>query len=1027
MDEVKTITEIETTGKRENAYLNPFPGLRPFGVDEYHLFFGREGQSEEVLQNLVTNRFVIVTGPSGSGKSSLIYCGLIPLVTGGLLPAKYSEWIVMAVRPGSSPIENLAKGISNPSVFSPRTEKVTIDTAIIAAMLRRSSIGLLDTIKQSFIGTNILLVIDQFEELFRYGSAKESRSDAIAYAKLLVEAVKQEDIPIYLVITMRSDFVGECSQFQELTGLINKSNYLIPQMTRENCRQAIEGPVAVGGATIDIRLVDYLLNDVGDNTDKLPVLQHALMRTWDYWCDQGDNERPISFADYDAVGKMEKALSKHADEAWEELDREGKRICEAMFKVLTEKGTDLRGIRRPVSVREIILITRASLGNVVEVIEKFREFGRSFLLPSSNIQLTEDTIIDLSHESLMRIWERLKTWVDEESVSVHMYKRLSEAAALYQAGKGELWSPPDLLLALSWERKQKPTLEWARRYNPAFERTMSFLHNSERKYESEEAKKYVQQKRMLARTRLVAASLGAAAVIAVSLTLYFQMLRVQAENARKEAYSESKTALEKKKLAEQIAIMADEQRKLALRNTYEAIQQKDQAYEQKSKAEKNVIEVFKQSSILGQQSQEINEKRKIAELTAQDAIQQRLLAENAQKDAFQRRMLSLAQSMSTKSLQIEQDDNLKGLLAYQAWLFNEKYGGVKHQVDIYSGLYNALKSLSRKDFNVFKGHKGSVNSIVFAPEGDVFYSAGSDGRVFRWKLSDLSHKPSLVGSNGNINRVLSISYDGNWLACGTDGSGLQLFDVGEQNNEIKNLGPLGSRILSLAFFPDNRHVLSYSSDNIMRLWDIQEGTFSKIDYLGAPVLSLSVSRDGKNVVGGTRDGKIILWDIQNNFSSKVIFDEPRSSVFAVSISHNGKLLASGDINGNLKLWSLGNGQLIISIHGHSARIVDVKFSPNDKLIASSSYDNTALLWAVEDFNLAPIQLKDHVSWVLALAFSTDGNTLMTGSNHENYLIAWPTKTSIMAGEMCRRLSRNFTSEEWEAYIGKDVDYEKTCK
>src|SRR4030095_2020983 len=99
---------------------------------------------------------------------------------------------------------------------------------------------------------------------------------------LLLEAVRSKD-NIYVAITMRSDFIGECAQFPELTKLINDSHYLIPQMTREQKRAAIAGPVAVGGATVAPRLVQQLLNDLGDNTDQLPILQHALMRTWSFW------------------------------------------------------------------------------------------------------------------------------------------------------------------------------------------------------------------------------------------------------------------------------------------------------------------------------------------------------------------------------------------------------------------------------------------------------------------------------------------------------------------------------------------------------------------------------------------------------------------------------------------------------------------------------------------------------------------------------------------------------------------------
>jgi len=210
------------------------------------------------------------------------------------------------------------------------------------------------------------------QELFRYKSSRKDLStynESEAFVKLLVNANKTKDVPIYIVLTMRSDFIGECSQFHELTELINDSNYLVPQMTREDFRMAVEGPVAVGGAEIEPQLVQSLLNEVGDNPDQLPILQHALMRTWDYWTEHSDTNLPISISDYEAIGKMEKALSEHANEAYDELSESEKWICESMFKTITEKGNDNRGIRHPTSIRNIASIAQADIEDVIRVVD----------------------------------------------------------------------------------------------------------------------------------------------------------------------------------------------------------------------------------------------------------------------------------------------------------------------------------------------------------------------------------------------------------------------------------------------------------------------------------------------------------------------------------------------------------------------------------------------------------------------------------------------------------------------------------
>ncbi len=140
-------------------------------------------------------------------------------------------------------------------------------------------------------------------------------------SNLLTNAIEQTDLPIYIIMTMRSDFIGDCAKFPHFTSLINDSHYLIPQMTRDQKRTAILGPVAVGGGNMTSRLVQQLLNDLGDNTDQLPILQHALMRTWDYWTKHETENNPIDIFHYEAIGGMEEALSQHANEAYAELDR----------------------------------------------------------------------------------------------------------------------------------------------------------------------------------------------------------------------------------------------------------------------------------------------------------------------------------------------------------------------------------------------------------------------------------------------------------------------------------------------------------------------------------------------------------------------------------------------------------------------------------------------------------------------------------------------------------------------------------
>jgi hypothetical protein len=287
-------------------------------------------------------------------------------------------------------------------------------------------LGLVDIVKQSRLpeGMQLLVEVDQFEELFRFDALAADAAkkvygptqDAIAFVKLLLEA-RKGNMPIHVVLTMRSDFLGECAQFLDLAEAINDGQYLVPRLMRGEIRAAIEGPVAVGEATITPVLVMQLLNDVGDNPDQLSILQHALNRTWANWENECKAQSPLDLPHYEAVGGMKDALNRHAERAFGELGSdERKRLAERIFKALTD-GTDARGIRRPERLTQLCAICAATQDQVESVLEVFRKPSRSFLMPPAGEPLEEKTVIDISHESLMRVWVRLKGWVDEEAQS----------------------------------------------------------------------------------------------------------------------------------------------------------------------------------------------------------------------------------------------------------------------------------------------------------------------------------------------------------------------------------------------------------------------------------------------------------------------------------------------------------------------------------------------------------------------------------------------------------------------------------
>ena len=427
---------------------------------------------------------------------------------------------------------------------------------IVEATLRMSKLGLVDVYEQANLEDkpNLLVVVDQFEELFRYRDLQAAaegeqggENESVAFVNLLLEAARSES-PIYIVITMRSDFLGDCAQFPGLPEAINRGQYLVPRMSRDERRAAIAGPVAVAEGAISPVLLTRLVNDVGDNPDQLSILQHALNRTWAEW-QNDDGAEAMDLPHYEAIGTMSRALDLHAERAFAELrDDRQKSICEKVFQALTDRGPYLRGVRRPTSANTLCEITDATLDELLLVLSVFRKPSRSFVMPPVAEQVVPETIIDISHESLMRIWKRLKLWADEEAESAAQYQRLVQNMSLHAKGAAGLMTDPELSLMLDWQQKWQPNAAWAERYKPGFAAAMAFLDESRKARVAAWQAEQDRQRRELRRTRAVAAVLGTAFLLAVGFGIYALVQRSRATEERvarlqTQALSEAKQKL----------------------------------------------------------------------------------------------------------------------------------------------------------------------------------------------------------------------------------------------------------------------------------------------------------------------------------------------------------------------------------------------------------------------------------------------------------------------------------------------------
>ena len=517
----------------------PYTGLRSFTEEESLYFKGRDQQIDQITSLLEKNKFLMLTGASGEGKSSLIYAGLIPNARAGFFKAAYSNWIVADFRPERSPVKNLAEAISDKFVINPATAETELRRGYSSLIdLYTSSKFYIDKNGEEWNSAsdkektdmqrstaNLLIIADQFEEFFtnpeNYYNEVPSQ-DSQVVVNLLLETAKialEKDIPVYVVCTMRSDYIGQCSAFRGLPDYIGFSQFFVPRLKRKDLKQVILEPAGLSGNRISQRLVERLLYDLSEGVDQLPILQHALKQIWRA-ADNGSEE--MDLIHYAKVGGMpanelpeedqqafltwykdqpefqrsffketglNRVIEIHADllyeNAWDYYSerhpdepitkKQASRIVSTAFSCLT-KIDNSRAVRNRMSLQEITDIihspgiTTEIVGNVLNT---FREEGNSFVRPfctgdPDTCKLDPDAVLDITHESLIRNWSRLKDWAKREYEFYATYQDFKKQLERWkESGKSSNFLLPigPLSFFENWYTKCKPNPSWIRRYS----------------------------------------------------------------------------------------------------------------------------------------------------------------------------------------------------------------------------------------------------------------------------------------------------------------------------------------------------------------------------------------------------------------------------------------------------------------------------------------------------------------------------------------------------------------------------------
>ncbi|MEK7990638.1 MAG: WD40 repeat domain-containing protein [Thiotrichaceae bacterium] len=993
----------------------PYPGLRPFARHETDIFFGRETHIDQLIEQLAQGerQFLAVVGPSGSGKSSLVRTGLLSALEQGLFASAGSRWKIAEMHPSRQPFQQLASALLAENVLGNEylaqfDGKLSLPEGIVYLQsnhLYRGPFGLDEFLQQTPLParTNLLIVVDQFEELFRYGSIH--RDDVTAFVALLLQACQHPNV--YIVITMRLDFLGECQQFHELPEAISQGLFLTPRLQRDQLREAIEEPIKVFGGEIEPSLVNYLLNDMNDDPDPLPLMQHVLMQMW--WQCQAQGKNKLTLTHYQQLGGLTQSLSRHADKAFKELDTKQRCIASVLFRNLCESIIDRPDLRHPIRLGDVATLAEVEWQQVAEVVDVFRSSSRRFLMPAPEVILKPNTLIDITHESLIRHWIRLQVWTIKERESVKLYLRLTDCAKRWQRNEAELWSGVDLALAIRWRDQEHPNKVWAQRYTDVeeFPVALKFLQTSENAEQEAE-------KRQLRWARFVALSSIFIAIILGLLAGY--------------SYLEG----EKAKQAEHLAEQAEQKR------TEELFQSKLTHAGLSAQ-----IDDYAQARELLAASTNLDNKVSASRVHTRNLLQW-----------FSSELMSASPIQSYTGANVplyalDMSPNQQLLVT----------GGEKGKLILFDVETGEL-------IREFVGHKEAVKAVVFHSGGQCVISAGNDGQVITWiagtgemvstqqtteqiyalalssngqylasggnsgqaqlwkVLEDKTLEPLFVltGNQGSITRIVFNKNDTQVAAVSDEGYPLMIWDVQTGRTVGSERGYSG--FLAVDYAPDNRHIAtlwgsqnsggtvirlfdmfmdktiysfkghtnnvfsleflhqgkvlaSAGRDATIRMWDVENGAALRVLQGHHASINMLVSNAQQDeLFSASYDGKVLRWDVKSPYQRIALPSEPAS----VAISPDNQLVVVGFSDGMLRLYRASDGMFLTEYAAHGRDVQRLEFSPNGQYLVSASFDRLARLWEVAEDNLVFIQnFIGHEKAIYSVSFAPDNKTIATAS------------------------------------------------
>ncbi len=1038
---------------------NPYRGLQAFREIDSDYFFGREPVIQ-ALQKAVENQpFAAVIGASGSGKSSLVFAGLVPRLS------QHNNWLIVQCRPKNKPFSELAKALV-PLVY-PKLNKLERrdNSNKFADKLSQGEMSLSYVIslifhKQEPQGKRLLLIIDQFEELYTLNT-DEVQQRFLATLLQPVDLASQRRggglAPDFtLLFTMRTDFLWQAlthSRLAEALSTYHKA--ILGPMRKADLRAAIEKPAEKQGVTLETGLTDRILQELLEKTpDHLPLLEFALAQLWDrleYW--------HLTHQAYNAIGGVNQALAHQADYFYNHMNKNEKTRLRRLMLQLVRPGDGTEDTRQ--------VATRAHLGE--DNWDLVIRLAKARLVVTGRNDDTGQETAELAHEALIRHWQPLRDWINEDRRFRVWQKSLRLALQAWEkADKDEGSLLRGARLAEAELKEKECTDELGTQEKDYIKASIALR---ERKIVT---RKLARQEREGLQRRVVV-SLAICLVIALGLSALVGWEWREVNQQKQTLENNTLQVLELKQQAEQTQAEAEQQRLKAIQAKREAEQQRREAETQTQRAEQAKNEArLSQSLALAALSQFETKSGNATNgiLLALEALPKNMSAPDRPYLALAEKALYEAVFNLREHLVIEGHKNP---------ILHAAFSPDGSKVVIVTGNENLVRlwdSKTGKLLVVLKGHEHHVNHAIFSPDGQRVLTSSKDGTARLWEAK--TGKLLFVMEQGSVIRRAAFSPDGLKVVTPFKQGGAILWEANSgkllkkmQPEDMSDSGPFdnvvfspdGSKIATcgnnkaylwnvmdgkllyalahqntvtdMAFSPDGTKVVTASFDNTARLWDAKNGKLLYVLKHIKRVTHAAFSPDGQRVVTASDDSSARLWDSNTGKPIRVLLHY--SVVTHAAFSPNGQYLVTTSFDKFVRVWNANNGNLLAVMQGHDFDVYQAAFSPDGQRILTASGDNTVRLWnlLITDNQIFKV-LQENKESVSHAAFSFDGQRVVTASADKSARV-WNAETGQLIsvlqgheysvkqaafspdGQRVITASSDNTARVWDVKSGKLVD------